>query len=117
MADNLGKSDLYMGRWVYHMPSLIPNEKGSIVIVSKVSFGPLEVYEWGIDSDRNLYEMYNWCENDFFEDENYYRNITAAELKLQTEKIIRFAESRKLSDWILIYQKANEIIDRISSGI
>ncbi len=116
MTESSGKNDLYIGRWVYHKPSLIPNEKGNVVIVSKVSFGPLEAYEWGIDSGGNPYETYKWCENDFFEHENYYKNITAAELKLQTRKIIRAAESCKLSDWIVIYRKANELIERAGAG-
>jgi len=106
--DNSGQNNLYLGRWVYHKPDLIPDEKGKIIIISKVSFGPLEVYEWGIDGNGKPYEMYKWCESDLFEYQNYYKIITFDRLKLRIQNMIQIAERLKLSDWVMLYQKANE---------
>ncbi len=101
-------TELYSGRWVYHKPNLIPDEKGNIIIISKVSFGPLEVYEWGIDSTGKPYESYRWCEDDFFEYQNYRKNITGKELNSKIQNMIKIAEQAGLSDWIMLYRKVNE---------
>lgn len=62
---------VFIEHWCYTKPELIPNENGDIVIIKKMSFGPLEVYEWGIDFNNTPYEWYNWVENDFYKYENY----------------------------------------------
>lgn len=96
--------ELFVDRWVYHKPSLIPDKNGNIVIISKCSFGPLEVYEWGIDSNGKPYEMYKWCENDLYEDENGTKNITFAELGRKTDEVRQSAADNGLSDWVGIYE-------------
>ncbi|MBQ8724558.1 MAG: hypothetical protein IJY74_02660 [Oscillospiraceae bacterium] len=73
MENKVIGNELIIGKWVYHKPNLIPNENGNIIIITKLSFGPLEVFEWGIDSKRKPYEMYMWCENDFFKTDNYIK--------------------------------------------
>lgn len=96
--------ELFIDRWVYHKPSLTPDERGNIVIISKCSFGPLEVYEWGIDDDGKPYEMYKWCENDLYEDENGTKAITFEELSRKIDKARQLAANNGLSDWVGIYE-------------
>lgn len=57
----------YIAPWRYKKPNFVPNKEGNIVLISKASFGPLEVYEWGIDADNNAFERYEWLENDFYQ--------------------------------------------------
>lgn len=99
-------SELFIDRWVYHKPKLTPDENGNIVIISKVSFGPLEVYEWGIDSGGKPYEMYKWCENDFYEDENYVKNITFSELFQKIDDMTKLAADNGFSDWSRLFEEA-----------
>ncbi|RKM55803.1 hypothetical protein D6853_09665 [Butyrivibrio sp. X503] len=68
-----------VGRWFYDRYSPKKDENGKIVLMTKASFGPLEAYKWGINADNQLYEEYQWIENDFFKDENYVRIITPEE--------------------------------------
>ena len=53
---------VFIDRWCYTMPNTVPDEDGIIVLISKKSFGPLEVYEWGLDNNHNPYERYEWLE-------------------------------------------------------
>ena len=76
----MSKKDVQIDRWFYEIPDLIPDSEGKTVIVKIKSFGPLEVFEWGIGSDGVPYELYNWCENDLCEHENYCRPTTAETL-------------------------------------
>ncbi|WP_028508803.1 hypothetical protein [Ruminococcus sp. NK3A76] len=76
----MSKKDVQIDRWFYEIPDLIPDSEGKTVIVKIKSFGPLEVFEWGICSDGVPYELYNWCENDLCEHENYCRPTTAETL-------------------------------------
>ena len=62
---------VFIDRWCYTMPDTAPDEDGIIVLISKKSFGPLEIYEWGLDNNHNPYERYEWLENDLYEDEKY----------------------------------------------
>lgn len=110
MKDKVIGDEILIGRWFYQKPNLIPDENGTIVLIAKRSFGPLEIYEWGIDRKGKPYEMYQWCENDFFENESYIKNISHAELKLQIDIMMQFAIHNKLSDWIPLYEKANEFL-------
>ena len=95
--------ELFVDRWVYRKPNFSPDKNGNIVMISKCSFGPLEVYEWGIDDDGKPYEMYKWCENDLYEDENGTKNITFEELSRKTDEVRQLAADNGLSDWIKIY--------------
>ena len=71
-------------------PEATPDKDGNIVIIRFTSFGPLEYYEWGINADNQPYECYKWCEDDFYEDSNYYRIITKEELLKEIDKHIEF---------------------------
>ena len=105
-------NSVFIGHWCYTKPDLVPNGTGDIVIIKKVSFGPLEVYEWGIDFNNTPYECYQWVENDFYEDENYRRNITREELFNQILSVILLFKENRLSEWITLYGK---ILDGLNS--
>lgn len=100
---------LITDRWCYSKPTLTPNKNGNMVLIHKVSFGPLECWEWGLDSNKIPYEMYKWCENDLYEDENYTKNISFSEFKQKLNNMTDLVKDTKLSDWSEIYQKAIEI--------
>lgn len=99
-------NELVVDRWLCHKPSLTPNKDGNIVMISAASFGPLEVFEWGIDSGGKPYEMYKWCENDFYADESYTKNITYAELEQNVSGIIQLTADNGLSDWSRLFEEA-----------
>ena len=42
---------VFIGNWSYSMPDTKENSDGHIVLILKLSFGPCEVYEWGIDNN------------------------------------------------------------------
>lgn len=95
-------------RWYYTKPDFIPDKNGNIVLISKKSFGPLEVYEWGIDSDKKAYELYRWLENDFFEDDSYYINIEREKLLEQIHSVISLFRDNELPEWADFYEKVME---------
>ena len=103
---------VFIGHWCYTIPDLVPKQNGDIVIIKKVSFGPLEVYEWGIDFNNTPYEWYEWVENDFYEDENYRRNITREELFNQILSVVSLFKGNGLSELVTIYEK---ILDGLNS--
>lgn len=107
---------LFVNRWVYSPPILTPDKNGNIVIIFKASFGPAEVYEWGIDSGGKPYEMYKWCENDVYEDENYTKNITASELYKEIDNMTKLAADNGLSDWVRFYEEARRFCEKQVGG-
>lgn len=100
-------------RWFYTKPDFVPDKNGNIILISQQSFGPLEVYEWGIDSDKNAYELYKWLENDFYEDESYCQNIEREKLLEQIHSVISMFRDNKLPEWVDLYEK---IIERLNAG-
>ena len=94
---------VFIGRWYYEKPDLSPNKDGNTVLISEKSFGPLEIFEWGLDCNNEPYELYQWLEDDFFEDSNYCRNITKEELLEQIDEVISLFEKNGLSDWVRLY--------------
>ena len=76
-----------VGRWHYSEPTLEADENGHLVIFSKSSVAPAEIFEWGIDTEKHLFERYRWCENDFYEESNYDKTISKEELIKQIEEI------------------------------
>ena len=105
---------VFIDRWCYTMPNTVPDEDGIIVLISKKSFGPLEVYDWGLDNNHNPYERYEWLENALYEDEKYCKNISEEELLKQIFGIISIFKSNGLSDWINFYM---EILGRLAPGL
>lgn len=100
---------LITDRWHYRKPNLTPDKHGNIVLIVKLSFGPLEYYEWGIDADKIPYEIYKWCENDLYEDENYKKYISGSELKQKLNYMIQLVSDTELADWSALYQKGIEL--------
>ena len=81
------KQVFVIGRWLYSKPTLEADENGQIVIFTKSSVAPAEIFEWGIDAEKHLFERYRWCENDFYEELNYNKTISEKELIGQIEEI------------------------------
>ena len=123
-------SSVFIGQWCYTKPDLIPKENGDIIIIKKVSFGPLEVYEWGIDYNHIPYAYYQWVENDFdgnnhaendyagndcsgnnhaanncAEKEKNRRMITREELLAQVNSEVLLFKENALSEWVMFYEK------------
>ena len=97
--------NVFVGNWSYIMPDTKANSNVRIVLIKKLSFGPCEVYEWGIDNNGLPYEEYKWCENDFFKDESYFKHLTKKELTEQIENVIRLFTENELSEWVNVYYK------------
>ena len=49
---HLNNKTVYIEKWVFNKPKLMPNQDGNIILISKGCFGPVEVYEWGIDANK-----------------------------------------------------------------
>ncbi len=117
MEENINEIEFFnddeisVGKWFYGKPNLTPDKNGNISIITKLSFGPLEMFEWGIDSKGKPYRMYLWLENDFFKTDDYVEEITNSELKQQIESMIQLAVSNDLSEWVLIYEQAIGMLD------
>lgn len=97
--------EVSIGRWFYRKPDLVPNRDGNIVLILMMSFGPLETYEWGIDSNKNAYEHYRWLENDFFADESYRINIEREKLLAQLHSVISLFRDNGLPEWADLYER------------
>lgn len=115
MADEqiTGNGWIKIDRWFYTKPDFVPDKDGNIALISKKSFGPLEVYEWGIDPNKNAYELYKWLENDFYEDESYFHNIKTEKLLEQIHSIISLFRDNELHEWADLYEK---MIERLNAG-
>lgn len=103
----------HIGRWFYDKPDLSPDKDGNVVLISKKSFGPLEVFSWGIDRNDKPYELYEWLENDFYEDESYRQNIAKEELICRVEHIIQKFGENGLTECIYIYE---QILEKLKTG-
>ena len=55
-------------------------DNGNTVLLRILSAGPAEVWEWGINAEKQPYEEYKWCEDDFYEDSSYIKEISLEEL-------------------------------------
>lgn len=106
-------NSVFIGRWFYSKPDLTANEDGNIILISKMSFGPLEVYEWGIDSGGLPYESYKWLENDFFEDDNYFKYINKEDLLRQINSVVSLFRSNGLTEWADVYEKIIKNLNQI----
>lgn len=105
---------VFVGSWSYLMPNTNADSDGHIVLIKRLSFGPCEVYEWGIDNNSLPYEEYQWCENDLFENENYFKHISKKELTEQIEKLINGFKENGFYEWANIYYK---ILDWLNSDL
>lgn len=110
MKDNY----VFIGRWYYVKPDLSPNKDGNIVLISEKSFGPLEIYEWGLDRNNKPYELYQWLEDDFFENSNFCKTIAKEELLRQIDRVILLFEKNGSSDWVDLYKA---IINKLNSDL
>lgn len=63
------------------------------------------------------YEMYEWCEDDFYADENYTQNITVSELFKVIDEMMKLTADNGLSDWARLYEEARDFLSRRSDGM
>ena len=110
----MSTESVFLKHWSYLMPDTEPNPDGRLVLIKKRSFGPLETYDWGIDANGLPYEEYQWCENDFFEDENYFKHISKKELTEQIEKLINEFTENGVYEWADTYKR---ILVRLNSDL
>ena len=103
-----------VGRWQYSEPSFEADENGHIVICSKSSVAPAELFEWGIDAEKRPFERYRWCENDFYEEANYDKTISKEELTKHIEDI---ASILKEHGFDAAFEQYNSIKTQINSGL
>ena len=92
-------------RWNYTVAEMPQFAGVKLVLISVSCFGPLEVDELGIDSDNRPYELHKWLENDFYEDENYCRNISADELISKIEDYKKTFQQHDLTSQALACDK------------
>lgn len=108
----MNKESVFINHLLYDEPELVPEKDWKIVLVSKKSFGPLEIWEWGIDNNIP-YERYEWLEDDWFEDSSYRKNITNQELLKVIQSEMQNFIDNQLPEWSSIYEG---VIDRLSAG-
>ena len=60
-----------IGRWHYTKPLLQPTENGEIVFILQSCFGPCKCWKWSMDAQGKFWIEYEWCENDFYKDDNF----------------------------------------------
>ena len=105
-----------VGRWRYSEPAQTSDENGQLVIFSKSSFAPAEIFEWGIDTEKHPFERYRWCENDFYEESNYDKTISIEELIKQIEEISSILKKHGFDtvskQYDMIKEKINSILWR-----
>lgn len=106
---------LLIDRWEYTMPSAKPDNDGRIIVISKKSIAPIEVYEWGLTADHKCYEKYKWCENDLFADSNYEKEISKEDFISQIENMKELVSGTELSFWTDTYNGIIQIIERQNS--
>lgn len=102
------KNSVFIGKWLYSKPDLLPDKDGNIVLISKASVGPMEIYQWGIDSNNIPYESYKWLEDDYFKETSYFMNITKEELLNEINSTVSLFRSNGLSEWADTYEKIIE---------
>lgn len=107
------RNQLFLDRWFYSAPSLKPNDEGKIVVISQMSVGPCEYFEWGINASGKTYEEYKWLENDFYEDESYYEEIEIERFLSQIEKIKELVKDTELNSWLKVYDEAIRITNNL----
>lgn len=106
--------ELFADRWVYHKPRLALDKNGNIVVIHKASFGPLEVFEWGIDCSGKPYEMYKWCENELYVDENGTKDISFEELGRNIDEVCALASENGLSEWVRTYEFLRSVCSELA---
>lgn len=106
------KEIITIDRVHYSNLNLTSDKDGNIVLIHIASFAPLEYYEWGINSEKQFYECYQWCENDFFEDSNYYKIISKEEMIKELDNIISLllknSYTKEANEYKDIRNKLNE---------
>ena len=109
-AKKVISGELCVGSWFYSAPQMAPDKDGRIVVIKMKCFGPLEVYEWGIDADGEFYEEYQWIENDLYDDD-YEKKISKEKFMEQIENMKSLVQDTEVSWWKDDYDKILQMIE------
>ncbi len=110
MEKKIISNKLYIDRWIYSEPELDPDSNGNIVIISRVSVGPCESFDWGITSDMKCFVKYTWSEDDWFEDSSNTMIIEKHELVEKVQEMKAIVQGTSIEYWNNIY---DEFISRL----
>lgn len=106
MKIEIKNHQLWLNSFLCSPPTLEANEGGNKVIIRRACFGPLEVYEWGLNAKGEPYGKYEWCEDDLYEDENYIKVIKREEFIKEIEYMKEIIQDTEFKSWVKIYEEA-----------
>ncbi|MGN0396008.1 MAG: hypothetical protein ACI4EF_11645 [Coprococcus sp.] len=106
MKIEIKNRQLWLGPFLCNPPTLEADKDGNKVIIRRLCFGPLEVYEWGLNEKGEPYEKYEWCENDLYEDDNYSKVITREEFIKEIDHMKKVIKDTEFVSWLEIYEEA-----------
>ena len=107
------KKNVFIGIWDYIEPDLTPNIEGNRVLIKKLCVGPVETWEWGIDSDNKLYVDYKWLENDFFADESFHEEMSLVEMIERLKAQAKIFADKGYPDWAEMYDNLSKELPEI----
>ncbi|MBQ8824446.1 MAG: hypothetical protein IJZ64_04355 [Ruminococcus sp.] len=110
MDNNDIEKQINIDRWFYSRPYLEYNNNGDLILIKKLSFGPLEIWEYGLNKNGKYYEMYEWLENDYFKDLNHKTEISKEYICKEINSLLDILQKNDLNNWVELY---NDIYDRI----
>lgn len=106
------KNSVFVDCWDYHKPSLIPDEDGNIKLIFQACFGPCEWWEWSMDAQGKFWMEYKWCENDFYEEDNFKEEISQEKMIEKIQSMQRFFAEHGVQEYVEVYQKVEEFVRR-----
>ncbi len=101
---------VYIDRWDYQKPSLVADEEGNVTLIFQACFGPLEWWKWSMDAQGKFWMEYKWCENDFYEHENFKEEITQEKMIEKIQFMQRFFAEHELQEYVEVYQKVETLV-------
>lgn len=119
MRDDIRETDssVFLGTWNYSMPKYTPNSDGDIVLIFRCCFGPAEWWQWGIDSNGKFFEQYQWCENDFYESDNYREEISEQKMLERIRSMEKLFRENGVTKYADAYKEAEEYVLKKSAKI
>ena len=114
---NISKQDIkvldnsvFVGSWNYIKPNMKPNKDGEIELVLQLCFGPLEWWKWSIDKQGRFWVEYKWCENDFYEDENFVEECSQEKMIEKMQQMQNFFADCGLDEYVDAYERAEQFV-------
>ena len=107
------KNCVNVDRWFYDKPDMKPDEKGDIILVFQYSMGPLEWWKWSIDAQGKFWMEYRWCENDFYEDENFREEISKDDMIKKLQYMQKFFDECGLPEYVEVYRELELTVEKM----